>query len=124
MRSWALAPLGFALAAALTGCRACPPDWLEHPPRQAGYLLATGSCGEVHVEAEARDVALTRAAFRIADALGVDAEGGLSAVWVDGRVFVELIGRDGPSETLAALELVDLARCDGVTHVLVRLPRP
>lgn len=107
----------------VAACRACPPRWLERLPEQEGHLLATGSCGEVYVDAEARDVALTRAARRLADALGVDAEVRLSATWLDGRVWVELVGASGPSDALDALELVDVVRCDGATHVLVRLPR-
>ncbi|MHC5210796.1 MAG: hypothetical protein ACYTG2_08775 [Planctomycetota bacterium] len=92
-------------------------------PDREGYLLASGSCGEVYVEAEARDVALTRAARRLADVLDLDVEGRLSVVWIDDRLYVELIGASGPSDALDALELVDEVRCDGVTHVLVRLPR-
>lgn len=113
-----------SLAGMLPGCTSCPPAWLERVPEQPGYLLASGSCGEVYIEAEARDIALTRAARRLADALALDAEGRLSVVWLDERLFVELVGASGRSEALDGLQLVDEARCDGVVHVLVRLPRP
>jgi hypothetical protein len=108
----------------LAACQACPPPWLARLPEQEGYLLAHGSCGEVYVEADARDVALVRAARRLADALGLDAEERLSVTWHDGRLFVELIGASGPSGALDDMQLVDEVRCDGVVHVLVRVPRP
>jgi hypothetical protein len=39
-------------------------------------------------------------------------------------LFVELIGASGPSGALDDMQLVDEVRCDGVVHVLVRVPRP
>jgi hypothetical protein len=96
---------------------------LERVPQQDGYLLASGSCGEVYIEADAREVALIRAARRLADVLGLDAEGRLSVTSHDGRLFVELVGSSGPSDGLDQLQLVDEVRCDGITHVLVRIPR-
>ena len=115
-----------ALVAALltAACTLCPPGWLEHSPTSPDWLYASGSSGKVFVEAKARDVALTRAARRIADALGLDVEERLSVVERDGRLFTEALGPDGPLDALDGLELVDEVECDGVTHVLVRLPRP
>ena len=118
--------LGLLAGAALlvAACTACPPGWLEHPPASDEWIYASGSSGEVYVEARARDVALTRAARRIADALGLDVEERLSVVERDGKLFSEAVGPDGPIDTLQGLELVDEVECDGVTHVLVRLRRP
>ena len=114
------------LAAGCTvGCGSCPPGWsLSPPPDASGWLYAAGRCGEVFVEAEARDVALTRAARVLADRLGLDVERRLSVMASDGRLFVEALGPDGPLHALDGLELADEARCDGVLHVLVRLRRP
>ena len=109
------------LAAACTGC---PPSWLEHPPVSPDWIYASGSSGKVFVEAEARDVALTRAARRIADALGLDVEARLSVVERDGQLFSEAVGPAGPLDDFDGLELVNQVECEGVTHVLVRLRRP
>jgi len=122
MASVRLAAACAALLAA--ACTACPPSWIGHPPVSPGWIYATGSSGEVFVEAEARDVALTRAARRIADELGLDVESRLSVVERDGKLFAEAVGPQGPIELFDGLELVDEADCDGVTHVLVRLRRP
>lgn len=125
-RALRLARLGLLLVAGALGgaCRACPPDWLEHPPVSSEWLYASGSSGEVYVEAKARDVALTRAARRLADALGLDVETRLSVVELDDRLFTEAVGPSGPLRDFDELELVSRVECDGVTHVLVRLRRP
>ena len=118
-------PVLLAAAALLAAaCTACPPGWLEHPPGSEEWIYASGSSGEVYVEARARDVALTRAARRIADALGLDVEARLSVVERDGRLFAEAVGPDGRIDVFEGLELVDEIECDGITHVLVRLRRP
>lgn len=122
MSAGRLAAAFVALLAA--ACAGCPPSWLEQPPDAPDWIYATGSSGEVFVEAEARDVALTRAARRIADELGLDVEERLSVISRDGRLFAEAVGPQGPLEVFDGLELVEQAECDGVMHVLVRLRRP
>jgi hypothetical protein len=112
-----------ALALACAACESCPPAWASHPPERADALYASGACGKVFVDAAARDVALTRAARRIADLLGLDVERRLSVVSADGRLFVEALLPSGPTHALDGLELVDEAVCDDTTFVLVRLPR-
>jgi hypothetical protein len=117
--------LAFACAGLLAAaCTLCPPSWLEHPPISPDWIYASGSSGEVFVEAEAHDVAATRAARRIAEALGLDVEARLSVVERDGRLFAEAIGPSGPLDVFDGLELVSEVECEGVTHVLVRLRRP
>ena len=115
--------LGLA-AACSGGCRTGPPAWAEEPPQQAGWLYAQGRCGEVIVDADARRLALTRAARVLADRLGLDVERRLAVVPSDSRLFVEALGPDGPLHELDELELVDEAKVDGVTYVLVRLRAP
>jgi hypothetical protein len=110
------------LLGAAAGCTSCPPDWLDDPPESDSWWYASGSCGEVFVEADARDVALTRAARILADRLGLDVERFLGVAMRDDRLFVEALGPQGPVADLDALELVDEAHCDEVVHVLVRLP--
>lgn len=106
------------------GCRACPPEWAEHPPREDGFVYGAASAGEVFVEADALSLALTRAARVVADELGLDVEARLSVVSADGRLFVEAEDAHGPVDALDALQLVDVRRCDdGRTFALVRLPR-
>lgn len=122
MAALRLAVLCVALLA--SACTLCPPSWLEHPPVSPDWIYASGSSGQVFVEAEAGDVALTRAARRIADALGLDVETRLSVVERDGRLFSEAIGPTGPLDVFDGLELVSQVECQGVTHVLVRLRRP
>jgi hypothetical protein len=112
------------LAAALASCGSCPPGWMEHPPDQPGWLLASGSCGEVFVGADARSIALTRAARRLADRLGLDVEQRLSVVKKDDRLFVEAWGPQGPVHDLDGLQLVDEAKCRKSTYVLVRIKAP
>jgi hypothetical protein len=113
------------LGAALTlGCRTGPPAWVGNPPHKDGWLYAEGRCGEVFVDADARRLALTRAARVLADRLGLDVERRLSVVPADDHLFVEALGRDGPLHALDGLELVDEAKVDGVTYVLVRLAAP
>jgi hypothetical protein len=107
----------------LTACATCPPGWVGAVPDDAGWLHATGSSGEVFVETDARNVALTRAARQLADALDLDVERRLSVVFADGRLFVEAVGPGGPVHDLDDLQLVDQAECGGTTWVLVRLPR-
>jgi hypothetical protein len=112
-----------ALAGAGAGCTACPPAWAERPPEDGEALYATGACGEVFVEADARNIALTRAARRLADRLGLDVESRLSVVCADGHLFVEALLPTGPTRALDGLQLVDEAVCGTTTFVLVRLPR-
>jgi hypothetical protein len=113
------------LAAALAACRTGPPSWAGHPPQQPGWLYAEGRCGEVFVDADARRVALTRAARGLADQLGLDVERRLAVVPSPGdRLFVEALGPEGPQHALDAMQLVDEAKVDGVTYVLVRLAAP
>ena len=120
----ALAALGPWLALALAACRACPPDWAGSPPERDGLLVAVGHAGPVFVEAEARRVALARAARGIADRIGIDVERRLSVTESDGKLFVEAIGRDGPTAALDGLRLLDEASCDDEAWVLVGLPVP
>jgi hypothetical protein len=118
-------PAVILLLLAVAGCGSCPPAWSQRPPPdEGGWLYAAGRCGEVYVEAEARDVALTRAARVLADRLGLDVERRLSVVASGGRLFVEAVGSGGPLTELDGLQLADEALCDGVVHVLVRLRRP
>jgi hypothetical protein len=119
-----LAGLLLVVAACSAGCHSCPPAWAGHPPQESGWLYADGRSGEVFVEADARQLALTRAARALAERLGLDVERRLSVVASNGRLFVEALGPDGPLHELDALELVDEAECDGVTWVLVRLAQP
>ena len=114
--------LALACAAALGACSACPPGWLAELPRDAGWTYAAGSAGPVFVDADSRNLALSRAARALAAALGIDTEQRVSVVLSDGRLFVELVGREGPTDALDDLELVELVECDGDTHALVRLP--
>jgi hypothetical protein len=90
---------------------------------RSGWIHATGECGEVFIDADSTRIALTRAARRICDELGLDVESGLSVVWTGGHLFVEAVGTDGRMADLDDLELVERAECDGRTYVLVRLPR-
>jgi hypothetical protein len=117
-----LAGLAGLAAVALAGCSACPPAWVERPPESRAALYASGRCGDVYVDADARNVALTRAARRLAELLGLDIEPRLTVVHADGRLFVEALTPAGPTHALDGLELVDEAVCDDVTFVLVRLP--
>jgi hypothetical protein len=112
-----LALLLFAAA-----CGSCPPAWVASPPQATDALYASGTCGEVFVDADARNIALTRAARRLADRLGLDVEARLSVVFLDGRLFVEALTPAGPTAALDGLQLVDEAVCEGTTCVLVRLP--
>ena len=113
-----------AIAAVAVGCSTSPPTWAGHPPEEDGWLYADGRCGKVFVDADARRLALTRAARVIADRLGLDVERRLSVTASEGKLFVEALGPDGPLHDLDALELVDEAECDGTAYVLVRLRRP
>jgi len=108
----------------VAACATCPPDWVGRVPDDAGWLHAIGESGEVFVEADARNLALTRAARRLADALELDVERRLSVVFAGGRLFVEALGPDGPVHQLDAIELVEQAECEGRTWVLLRIPRP
>lgn len=112
------------LAAGAGGCGSCPPAWALRPPEDPAWLYAAGRGGEVFVDADARRVALVRAARVLADRLGLDVEARLSVFESGGRLWVEAVGAAGEVHALDALELVDEARCDGDVHVLVRLPRP
>jgi len=115
--------LGVVVGASSVGCASCPPAWAQSPPEAADALYASGTCGKVFVDADARQIALTRAARRLADRLGLDVEPRLAVVFADGRLFVEAVTPEGPTDALEGLELADQAVCDDVTFVLVRLPR-
>lgn len=116
------AALGLVLALLVTaGCGSCPPAWAEASEVLDGYRYAAASAGEVAVLADATDLALTRAARRLAAALGLDVERRLAVALRDGRLFVEAWGPDGPLNDLEGLELVALERCAGRTHARVRL---
>lgn len=117
-----MAALAAATLAALGGCSACPPSWVDEPPVRSGYLHAAGHCGDVYVEADETSIALARAARRLCDELDLDVNEWLSVVLADGRLYVEAVGPDGPLHDLDDLELVDLRECGGQTFVLVRLP--
>ena len=119
------AALLLLVAALAGGCRSGPPSWAGHPPQQPGWLYAEGRCGEVFVDADARRLALTRAARVLADQLGLDVERRLAVVpSPDDQLFVEALGPEGPLHALDTMELVDEAKVDGVTYVLVRLAAP
>lgn len=111
-------------AVLLVACGSCPPGWVGHPPEESGWLYADGRCGKVFVEADARRLALIRAARVLADRLGLDVERRLSVTEIDGTIFVEALGPDGPLHQLDGLQLVDEAECEGTHYVLVRLARP
>ena len=112
-----------AILMSLAACAACPPGWVERPPQAADALYASGTCGDVFVEADARNIALTRAARRLADELGLNVEPRLSVIFADGRLFVEALTPAGPTSALDGLQLVAEAVCRRTTCVLVRLPR-
>ncbi len=111
-----------------TGCAACPPGWAATTPSDGAYLYGVGQSGEVFVEADAVNIALTRAARAIADGLGLDVETRLSVVRVEERLFVEAWTAEGPTDALDGLELMELVECsdplgDGRrVYVLLRLP--
>ena len=109
------------LALALSGCRSCPPDWADRVELVDGYRYASASVGELSVEVDPADLALTRAARRLADALDLDVERRLSVVHSGEILFVEALGRAGPVYELDDLEFVELARCGDRTHARVRL---
>ncbi len=127
VRRPALLPILLALCGValnfLPACLSGPPTWVAQPPESAAWWYASGACGEVSVDADARQVALTRAARRLAERLGLDVEERLSVVLADDRLWVEALGARGPVTELRALELVRQAERNGVTYVLVRLPR-
>lgn len=114
-----------ALAWTLAACSSCPPDWAEQVALHDGYHYAAGSVGELSVDVDAVDLALTRAARRLADVLGLDVEGRLVVVRAGDLLFVEArgSGADGGAvvDALAGLELVELSRCGSRTHARVRL---
>jgi len=112
------------LATLLAACSACPPTWAARPADRPGLLVAAGRAGAVFVEAEARSVALVRAARVLAERLGLDVETRLSVHESDGRLFVEAVGAGGPTSALDGLVLLDVETCGDETHVLVGLPRP
>ncbi|MGQ0553616.1 MAG: hypothetical protein ACT4PU_10395 [Planctomycetota bacterium] len=117
---WALCGVGLSL---LPACLSGPPAWVAQPPESAGWWYASGACGDVSVDADARQVALTRAARTLAERLGLDVEGRLSVVLADDRLWVEALGARGLVTELSELELVRQAERNGITYVLVRLPR-
>jgi len=111
-------------ATGLLACSSCPPAWVEHLPQDPGWIYGAGTCGRVFVDVDATALALSRAARGIADALGLDVERRLSVRRLDGRLFVEAVGPQGPLADLDALQLVELVQCDETVHALLRLPRP
>jgi hypothetical protein len=114
--------LVLAVLLAAGGCSACPPRWADALSVDDTHAWAAASCGEVFVEADDTRLALTRAARRLADHLGLDVERRLSVVLLDGSLYVEAVGSDGPVDGLDGLELVDQVTCSGRTHVRLRLP--
>lgn len=121
--AWARVTIG-TLVVLAAACRACPPGWATSPPEREGLIVAVGHAGPVFVEAEPRRIALARAARSIADRLGLDVERRLSVTESDGRLFVEAVGRGGPTAALDGLRLLDEATCDEEAWVLVGLPSP
>lgn len=116
---------GFALSLAallLGACGSCPPAWVAAPPQVDGWRHASGSAGEVFVDADAVTLALTRAARRLGDDLGLDLERRLAVTLADDRLWVDAEGPAGPVSALDALQLVEVVRCGRDTHVLVKLP--
>jgi hypothetical protein len=124
LRAAALSRLLLVLAAWAGGCGSCPPAWAGNPPEEQGWIYADGRCGKVFVDADARRLALTRAARVLADRLGLDVERRLSVTAFEGQLFVEALGPDGPRHELDGLQLVDEAECNDTHYVLVRLARP
>jgi hypothetical protein len=105
-----------------TGCSSCPPGWVDSLPSESGWRFASGHCGEVFVDADPTSLALSRAARRLADDLGLVLEERLSVRHLDGRLFVEAVGVQGLTDALDDLELVELVTCDGTVYALIRLP--
>ncbi len=120
--AWRAVAWALLAGLSLPACSSCPPSWAESVRAEPGFTYAAASCGEVFVDADATGLALTRAARRLADALGLDVEQRLAVRLSDERLFVEAVGPSGPLTALDDLELVDLRVCDGRTHALVRLP--
>lgn len=112
------------LALHLAACQSCPPSWAGSLSDEGAFIVSAGECGEVFVDADAETLALTRAARRLADHLGLDVERRLIVVLAGGRLQVEAVGAAGPTTSLSTLELVALVRCDGRVYAQVRLPRP
>jgi len=110
-----------ALALGASGCQSCQPPWAGSLELRDGFRYAAASAGEVFVDADATDLALTRAARRLADALGLDVERRLAVTLRDGQLSVEAWGPDGPLQDLDGLELVELRRCGADLHARVRL---
>ncbi|RKY22409.1 MAG: hypothetical protein DRQ55_01230 [Planctomycetota bacterium] len=109
---------GLALSGA---CAGCPPAWADALQVERDFTWAASSAGPVFVEADGTRLALTRAARRLADHLGLDVERRLSVLLLDGTLYVEAVGADGIHHELDGLELVDQVLCDGRVHVRVRL---
>jgi hypothetical protein len=105
----------------LSACSSCPPDWADRIELVDGYRYASASVGELSVDVDPTHVALTRAARRLADALGIDVENRLSVVRSGEQLFVEARGAAGVVHELDALEFVELAHCGPRTHARVRL---
>lgn len=120
-----LARLATLLLLAGSGCTSCPPTWAEGAAAlqaRDGRLWAAASAGQVFVDADATQLALTRAARRLADALGLDVEGRLSVVWLDERLFVEAFDSAGRPVDLTGLELAALVDCGGRTYARLSMP--
>jgi len=115
-----------ALTLSLSGCAGCPPSWAEQVSRHDGYHYAAASVGELTVAIDAVDLALSRAARRLADELGLDVEGRLAVTRDGDQLFVEARSSRGAGaeliDDLSGLELVEVARCGARTHAQVRLP--
>ncbi len=114
---------GTLLAAGLTtACTSCPPSWVAHTPSAPGWIYGAGQCAEVFVDADRTALALSRAARVLADDLGLALEQRLSVRYLDGQLFIEAVGEDGPVDALAGLELVHLTTCEETVYALLRLP--
>ncbi len=115
-------------AGVMPACTSCPPAWAGTTPEAVEWTYGVGEAGEVFVDADAVNVALTRAARSISAALGLDVERRLSVVLVEGKLFVEAYGPEGRVSVLDDLELVELTECDDAraegrrVYVLLRLP--
>jgi len=108
----------------LCACHTCPPGWADGVGTEDGRAWAAASAGEVFVDADATRLALTRAARRLAEHLGLDVQTRLSVLLADEQLFVEAVGTAGPIDGLDGLELMALLQCDGRTYARVGLPTP
>jgi hypothetical protein len=103
------------------GCSSCPPDWADRVELSDGYRYASASVGQLSVNVDPANLALTRAVRRLADALELDVERRLSVVHSGESLFVEAYGSAGQVHEFDELEFVELVRCGERTHARVRL---